>query len=132
MTQDLNVAEVADKFLTELEKVGKFNNVPVLQIQRECTWTEKYAVFVLQFDTYIPSHHNNEYITTDFDEYQFDKDFMKVLKKVFPKCKIDYNRNCSEYQITAPGYKKWQKEHSESIEKWVEEHEGWSVYGRTK
>lgn len=107
----MNVAEQANKFL-DFVKDG-LNGIQVIDLRKECTWHEQYAIFILQFDTYgdgdLPPYH-------EFNLHQFEQDLDKCMKSFFPDCEINYSSGCFEYEIIGPKYLTFAKKHADALE----------------
>jgi hypothetical protein len=105
----MNVAKVADEFLTTLEAYANARNA-YIEVHRECVWHESYAVFQLR-------------LTWGGDE----KATQELVRKTFPGCKVTYRDGCFEYEIEGPGCSEFFKKHSEEIEKLSESPE-WRIF----
>lgn len=119
----LHVGRIADKFLKDLKKKGNFEGIKVLRIERECTWTCRYALFIIEFDDICDFE--NPYVS--FDWHGFNKDFMELLQKTFPECDIRLNKHTREYEIIAPGYMEHYEKFKDRLEE-VAEKGGWSIF----
>ena len=112
---NLNVATKAIEVLDKLQKSG-FGGLDVLNIKKEGVWHEEYAVFILNFDFPIYDEPDTPYTTHSFDEDGFNSDLMYHLEFEFPKCKINFSKGCSEYEIIGPKYKSFYKKNFDAIE----------------
>ena len=122
----VDVAVEADKLLTALETLGQFKGVNVLKIQRESTWHREYAVFILQFNTFV-FENNKPFVKTEFDHDAFDNEICELMRKKFPRCTIKYNANTYEYEIMGPGYSEFYQKHADALEELASE-PGWAIY----
>lgn len=105
----MNVAKVADEFLTKLEESAKTRKY-YIEVERECVWHESYAVFQLR-------------LTWAGDE----RATQELVRKTFPGCKVTYRSGCYEYEVEGPGCREYFKKHAEEIEK-LSETKGWKVF----
>lgn len=130
MKKHIDVAVEVDKFLKTLEFVRQFNDVQILRLERQSTWTEQYANFILQFDTlnFDLASNPGPYTRVEFDYDELTDDFRSVLQAYVPKCKIEYRHGCHEFEIQGPKIKSYYKKHADAIETWYEQHPGFSVF----
>ena len=113
----MNVAKVATKFVDSLEKESEFNNVDIIQIEKECVWHREYAIFIVDFDFdsfYLECH--NDYTEVTFDNDGFDLDWQEFVYEQFPECTIKFHGGTGEVEIIGPNYDEFVKTYSEELE----------------